>query len=199
MKFNRKDEPLDLGVYWHFDCRLADELPEDNVVRLRFLVDVVLGAVAFALLLLCAWFAYTNGTLGGSIADWERRLAANQKEAEDLRKLQQSTNSTAKRIDQAYELAGSPFLTSLLLLDLGRTRPADISLESIALSETTLVVRGSVNQPSDRATQLLSRYIDILRQEPALSAHFKDIILSAFDRVGLQGDAQTFEITMRKK
>lgn len=199
MKFNRKDEPLDLGLYWHFDCRLAGELPEDNVVRLRFLVDVVLGAIAFGLLLLSAWIFYTNGALANSIADWEQRLASQHKEAESLRQLQQTTNSTAKRIDQAYELAGAPYLASLLLLDLGRTRPADITLETISLSETTLVLRGTLNQPSDRATQLLSRYIDTLRQEPLLSAHFKDIILSSFDRVGPQGDAQTFEITMRKK
>lgn len=199
MKFNRKDEPLDLGIYWHHDCRLAAELPEDNVVRLRFLADVVFGAVAFGLLLLCTWFGYVNVTLAGSISDWERRIALLAREADDLRNVQQATNSLGKRVDQAYELVGAPYLTSILLLDLGRTRPAEITLESISLTETNLVVRGALAQQPEQATRLLGRYVETLRSEPAINAHFKEIVLSSFDRIGQADEGQTFEITMRKK
>lgn len=51
MKLGRKEDTLDLGPYWRFDCRLAAELPEDNVVRARFLADAFFGAVAFAAIL----------------------------------------------------------------------------------------------------------------------------------------------------
>lgn len=199
MKFSRKDDTLDLGPYWRFDCRLAAELPEDNVVRARFLADALFGAVAFGLLLLCLWLGYGNMALGGSIRDWEQRVAQSRQETEELQKLQQSTSSLSNRLARAAELTGSPYLVSQLLLDLGRTRPDQIRIDVIEMSETVIYLRGNITESSDRATRLLGRYVETLKRDPAIGSHFAEIIPSSIDRVTNQSDAFTFEITLRKK
>lgn len=199
MKFSGKDETLDLGPYWHFDCRLAAELPEDNVVRARFLADALLGAIAFGLLLLCLWIGYVNQSLAASIRDWEQRVGQNRTETEELQKLQQSTSSYSNRLSQAAELTGSPYLVSQLLLDLGRTRPDQIRIDVIEMSETVIYLRGNISETSDRATRLLGRYVETLRRDAAIGPHFSEITPSSIDRVTNQSNAFTFEITLRKK
>lgn len=199
MKFSRKDDTLDLGPYWHLDCRLAAELPEDNVVRARFLADALLGAIAFGLLLLCLWVGYVNASLSASIADWEQRVAQNRRETEELQKIQQSTSTYSNRLARAAELTGTPYLFSQLLLDLGRTRPDQIRIDVIEMSETVIYLRGNISETSDRATRLLGRYVETLRRDPAIGPHFSEITPSSIDRVTNQNDAFTFEITLRKK
>lgn len=199
MKFGQKDDALDLGPSWHFDCRLAAELPEDNVVRARFLADAFFGAVAFGLLLLCLWLAYVNVTLSNNIRDWEHRVQDRRTETEELQKLQQSTTSLSNRINGAAALTGSPYLVANLLLDLGRTRPDQVRLDVIDMSETVLYLRGTVSESSDRATRLLGRYVEALRQDPAIGPHFSEITPSSIERSPNQGESFTFEITLRKK
>jgi hypothetical protein len=199
MKFSRKDEVLDLGPYWRHDCRLAAELPEDNVVRARFLADALFGAIAFGLLLLCLWLGYGNMALSASISDWEQRVAQNRREMEELQKVQQSTSTYSNRLARAAELTGSPYLVSQLLLDLGRTRPDQIRLDVIEMSETVIYLRGNITESSDRATRLAGRYVETLRRDPAIGPHFSDITASSIDRVSNQNDSFTFEITLRKK
>lgn len=199
MKLGRKDDVLDLGPYWRYDCRLAAELPEDNVVRARFLADAFFGAVTFALLLLALWLGYSNATLSSSIGDWERRIAERRAETAELQKLQQATSALSHRINHAAELTGSPYLVADLLLDLGRTRPDQVRLDVIEMSETVLYLRGNINESSDRATRLLGRYVEALRNDPAIGPHFSEITPSSIDRVTNQNDSFSFEIILRKK
>lgn len=199
MKFKRKDETLDFGPYWHLDCRLAAELPEDNVVRARFLADTFFGAVTFGLLLLCLWFGYGNASLSGSIRDWERRMADKRTEMEALQKVQQDISRLGNRVSQAAELTGSPYLVSQLLLDLGRTRPSQVRIDVIQVTERMLYLRGNISETSDRATRVLGLYVQALRADPAIGPHFAEITPSSIDRVNNQSDAFSFEITLRKK
>ncbi|HYC70847.1 MAG TPA: hypothetical protein VEB66_06550 [Opitutaceae bacterium] len=199
MKFSRKDDMLDLGPYWRLDCRLAAELPEDNVVRARFLADALFGAIAFGLLLLCVWLGYANASLSGSIRDWEQRVAQSRVETDELQKLQQATSSLSNRLGRAAELAGSSYLVSQLLLDFGRTRPDQVRLDEIDMSEAVVYLRGNITESSDRATRLLGRYVEALRRDPAIGAHFAEITPSNIERVSNQNDAFSFEITLRKK
>lgn len=199
MRLGRKEDTLDLGPYWRFDCRLAAELPEDNVVRARFLADALFGAIAFGLVLLCLWLAYANLTLSNNITDWERRVAERRTETEELQKLQQATSALSNRINRAAELTGSPYLVANLLLDLGRTRPEQVRIDVIDMSETVLYLRGTVHETSDRATRLLGRYVDALRSDPAIGPHFSEISPSSIERTNNQNDSFTFEITLRKK
>jgi hypothetical protein len=198
MKINRKDDTLDLGPHWHFDCRLASELPEDNVVRLRFLVDVLAGAVVFGLVLFAAWLGYLNVTLAGSIRDWDRRMAGIQREVDELQRLQQATATLSRKINSAYRQAGAPYRAADLLLHLGRTRPELVRIDVIEFTPTALILRGGVNETSERASRLLGRYLDVLRTEPEIGPHFRDVTLTGLERVDPQGQQQSFEITLRK-
>lgn len=199
MRFKRKDETLDFGPYWHLDCRLAAELPEDNVVRARFLADALFGAIAFGLLLLCLWLGYGNTSVSGSIRDWDRRMADQRAEMEALQKVQQDISRLGNRITQATELTGSPYLLSHLLLDLGRTRPSQVRIDVIQVTERMLYLRGNISETSDRATRVLGLYVQALRADPAIGPHFAEITPSSIDRVNNQSDAFSFEVTLRKK
>ena len=169
------------------------------MVRARFLADAFFGAVAFAAILVCLWLGYSNVTLGNSIRDWERRVAERRAETEELQKLQQSIAALSNRINHAAELTGSPYLAAHLLLDLGRTRPDQVRLDVIDMSETVLYLRGTVSETSDRATRLLGRYVEVLRRDPAIGPHFAEITPSSIERTSNQSDSFAFEITLRKK
>ena len=199
MRFRRKEDTLDFGPHWHLDCRLAAELPEDNVVRARFLADAFFGAMAFGLLLLCLWSGYGNASVAGSIRDWERRMADQRTEMEALQKVQQDISRLGNRISQATELTGSPYLVSQLLLDLGRTRPDQVRIDVIQVTERMLYLRGNISETSDRATRVLGLYVQALRADPAIGPHFAEITPSSIDRVNNQSDAFSFEVTLRKK
>jgi|GEM_PF-7011869 len=85
---SRSRDPLALTPHWHLDCRLEAELPEDNLVSNRFLVDALFGSVTLMLTLLTGWLTYKNVSLRYEIHDWEQRIADNRGEIRDIQRMQ---------------------------------------------------------------------------------------------------------------
>src|SRR6185503_5481345 len=100
----RSRDPLVLSPHWHVDCRLEAELPEDNIVGTRFLINFVFCAVAVVALVFAGWLGYRNLSLRLQISDWEKRISDNKAEVAEINRMQREYAVEAAKIDQAYKL-----------------------------------------------------------------------------------------------
>lgn len=188
-------DPLVLSPNWHVDCRLEGELPEDTVVGTRFLINALSGTVAVILTLVAGWFFYQSFTLRRQIRDWEQRIETNRAEVRELQHMQSDYRNEADKIDQVYPLINPTLYVSGFTASLGRTLPAQVTVDVIEASDTRVIVRGNVRETSERASRLLTGYLDLLRNEPQIGPHFRSIILTGLERNRTNDDLQNFEIT----
>lgn len=181
---------------WRIDCRLSAQLPSGDLVRRRFLVNVLFGAVAACLLMAAAWLLYARSTVATDIAFWEQRIADNRRPAARVERLGKELAALSRRIDQAWHLVGPAYSVPDLLLAVGRTRPPVMRLDQIESNPTGLLLRGTLQEPPDQAARTLRTYLDTLRSDPALSTTFPEITPTSVQR-GERADDLTFEIALR--
>lgn len=196
---SRERDPLSLSAHWHVDLRLVAELPEDNVVGQRFLTNAVFGAVTVGTMLLTGWMGYQNWTFRQLIADWEKRMADNRPEVAEIKHMQQAYAVESAKIDQAYALMKPQLFVSGFIVDLGRTRPEQIVIDTIDLTEPGIIVRGHVRENSQRAATLLGNYTKQLGSDEKIGPLFREIALTNLDRGAGSGDLLNFELTFRLK
>ncbi len=187
-----------LSPHWHVDCRIESELPEDNVVGTRFLINVVFTAFAAGALLFTGWLGYLNLSLRHQIRDWEQRIVENRAEMLDIQRMQRDYAVEGGKIDQAYTLVRTQLYVSGFLNHIGRTRPEQMVIDIIEWNESGVIVRGSVREKSERATRLLGGYVEQLRRDDKVAPLFRDIGLTDVDR-GSTGETLRFEIVFRLK
>ncbi len=190
--------PLDLSVHWHVDCRLVAELPEDSVVGTRFLINAGIGTATVAILLGTIWLAYVNLATRETIRDWEHRIADRRSEITEVENLQLAFNRESTAIDAAYDLIHSPLVLTDFVQQVGRARPDLMVIDLIERSSNILILRGSLRESSERASRLLGAYVQQLKDNPAASAPFQDIVLTSIERIS-ESDQIRFEITFRFK
>src|SRR4051812_45410477 len=92
------------AAHWHIDCRIESELPEDNIVGTRFLINVLFGAVAIAALLFTGWLGYLDLSTRRQTHDWEQRINDNRGEVQDIKRMQRDYAVEAAKIDEAFKL-----------------------------------------------------------------------------------------------
>lgn len=194
----RSRDPLILSPHWHVDCRIEAELPEDTIVGTRFLVNTVFTALALGAFLFTGWLGYKNLSLRYQIRDWEQRISDNRAAVGEIQQLAREYAVEAAKIDQAYKLARPQLFVSGFIANVGRTRPEQVVIDIIEWNDTGLVVRGSLQERSERATRILGGYVDQLRRDRAIMPNFREISLTDLDR-GTTGETIKFEIVFRLK
>lgn len=194
MKRNR--DPLALSPHWHVDLRLEAELPEDNVVGTRFLANVFFTSIAAAMLLYTGWLGYLSLSLKQQIGDWEQRIDDHRAEVGDIKHMQREYATEAAKIDQAYALVRPQFQVSAFIAEVGRTRPEQMTVDLIEWNDSGVIVRGLINEPSKRASELLRDYVEELKKHEKIAPLFREIALTDIDR-GTGGDTLRFEIIFR--
>jgi hypothetical protein len=193
----RSRDPLVLSPHWHLDCRIEAELPEDNVVGTRFLINALFGSVAFAAVLFAGWLAYMNINLQYQIRDWDQRIADSRSEVREVQRMQHDLLVEAKKVDNAYALMKSQPYVSGFLANLGRTLPPQMNISSIESNDTAAVVRGNIRESYEAASSLFSGYLKQLGTEPEIGPNFEKITSSDFKRTNDNGII--FEITLIRK
>jgi hypothetical protein len=183
---------------WHIDCRLSAQLPSDDLVRRRFLSNVIAAGLAAAVTLFTFWQLYLGGSLSSEINYWQEQIAQHKREYTQLNLDTKRLDTQVGKLDAAYELMAAPYVVSELILDIGRTRLPAMSISSINGFAGGVVLRGTLREPSEQAAQTLRRYVDTLRKDPALSPLFSSIALTSIDREG-NTDMLTFEIALKLK
>ncbi len=193
--------PAEDAVYqgpWHIDCHLSAQLPNNKMVRRRFITTAIAGALAASALTLTCWLLYVNYTLSTDSDFWTQRISQSQRLYTDLNQSTRTLAARAGRLDRAYELMGGPFQVSDLILNLGRSRPANIEITTIEANETGVTLHGGLREPSEQASRSLRRYVEDLRRDPAIAPLFVSIALSSFQRED-DSDSLTFQISFKLK
>ena len=197
---SRERDPLGLSEHWHVDLRIVAELPEDNVVGTRFLINAVFSAVALGTLLYAGWTVALNVSLRHQINDWEKRIADNRAEVADIKHMQREYAVESAKIDQAYTLVKPQLYVSGFVSELGRSRPEQVVIDTIDWTDAGIIVRGNVRENSQRAAMLLGNYTKQLKLDEKIGPLFRDIALTNLDRgTGGGGELLNFELTFRLK
>ncbi len=183
---------------WHIDCRLSSQLPNNKLVRRRFVSTAIAAALAASALTITSWLFYVSHTLSADTAFWTERIGESQKLYNDLNQTTRTLASHTARLDTAYELMGGPYRVSDLIMSLGRTRPPNMRIDSIGATETGVAMRGGLREPSEQASRSLRRYVDELRRDPAIGPIFASVALTSLQREE-ESDSLLFEITFKLK
>lgn len=196
---NKERDPLGLSSHWHVDLRIVAELPEDNIVGTRFIINAAFGVVALAALLYAIWLGKQFGYLKDEIERWDRLQADKRAEVAEIKYMQREYAVEAAKIDQAHALVKPTLFVSGFIADLGRTRPEQVVIDSIDSSEAGITVRGNVRESSQRATRLLGNYAKQLSSDPKIGPLFQQIVLTSLDRGSNTEEVLNFELAFRAK
>lgn len=184
--------------HWHLDCRIESELPEDNVVGTRFLINTLFGALAVAAMLYAGWLSYLDLTIRRQISDWELRIKDNRAEVLEVKRMQGEYSGAAAKVDEAYRLIKPQLHVYEFLSNLGKSRPDRLLIDSIEWNDAGISVHGSLRETSQTASLLVGDYVKKLGKEEKLVALFREIRLMALDRAAGQdrapGDERGTEI-----
>ena len=183
---------------WRIDCRLSAQLPSNALIRHWFVAKTIVATLAVAALMFTGWQLYSDYIFSSETAVAEQRIADKKKETDALNLTSRNLTATSDKLEHAYTLMGAPYQVSELLISLGRARPASLRIDNIVSFETGIVMRGSLNEPSDRASRTLRQYADELRRDATVNAAFGSITLTSLDRQQ-DADAFNFELTFKLK
>ena len=183
---------------WHLNCRLSGNLPSNQLIRSRFVINTIATTLAAAVFGFTFWLLYVSNTLAVETADWTRRIAEKKLLSDELNSTTRRLAAGSDRIDQAYALMASPYRVSELVMGLGQTRPAEMRIDSVETQDAVVVLRGSFEATSDVASRILRQYVTDLRRDPRLGAPFASIALTSFVRQE-KIEAFNFEITFKLK
>ncbi len=183
---------------WRVDFRLAASLPSNDLVRRRFVVDLVAATVAVVAIMATAWQFYAGRELSAQIDYWETLNRENRKPIAEVNRLSRLLSAKSERINYAYELMQSPYAVSDFILNLGRTHPGNVRIGAITSNPNGAMLYGSLQQNSEEASRSAKRYVEDLRRDPAIGPLFASVRLTAFNREGLT-DVHRFEITFQLK
>lgn len=194
----RSRDPLGLGPHWHVDFRIEAELPEDSVVGRRFLLNAFASALAVGALLYAGWLGYLALSLQHQIRDWEQRIQDHRAEVREIEQARRDYATEAAKIDQAYALVRPQLFVSGFIADIGRTRPEQMVIDIIEWNDAGIVIRGNLQERSERATQILGGYVELLRGDAKINPLFREIVVASVSRAA-NGDVLRFEIALRLK
>jgi len=154
---------------WHPNFRNFEKLPDIKVVRTAFFVN---GAALFLALALAIYFCFQEWqlhVLGSQIAELQRQIDHDKKESDQNKDLYNKFKAEEAKILEVDSFTKSKLIVSDLLLHLGQTLPANISLESLDLRETGLSLRITVRGTPQAAAGYAFAYLEQLRADKELS------------------------------
>lgn len=192
----RKSNEFEVGPHWHQDFRDVATLPEDRVVRLRFLTNAWAGVLALGLLILVGWQLFARYSASAQLRFWDEEIATHQREHDELQLLLRDYLAESAKIGEVHRLIYSPMVVSELLLNLGRTLPETMSIDMVEYTRGIVTVRGYLVEPPERASRVLGQYLETLRKDAQIGPLFNDISAPGFGRPE-KGDQFLFELQLK--
>ena len=192
----RNPTEFDLEPNWHSDFRDLITLPEDRVVRVRFLINACAGALAFILFLLVGWLLFTRHSVAAQLHFWDEKITTHRREYDELQFVLRDYMIEAGKIQDAYDLIYIPFVPSEFVLDISRTLPDRMTVDTIGYTNGIVTIRGSLAESPEQASRVLGRYIETLRNDAQIKSLFGDISAPSLDR-SRQDNVFNFEIVLK--
>ncbi len=178
----RKPADFALEPNWHLDFRDLLSLPEDRVVRVRFLINTCSGAAALILLVLAGWQVYARANVLAQLHFWDERIATHQPEFQELQLVLRDYMAEAAKIKDAYEIIHTPFVASAFVLNIGRTLPQRMTVDTMEFADNAVTIHGSLAAPPEQASRVVGSYVETLRHDPKIGPLFSDISAPSLDR-----------------
>ena len=183
---------------WHLDCRMSAQLPSDNLVTGRFLLNLFTTSLASGVFIFTCWQLYVSNGLSSEIAYWQEQITGHKLQFSELKLATRQLETKVARIDETYKLMGPPYVVSDLVINIGRTRLPKMNFVSINGFANGVVLHGLMHETAGPAAKTLRHYIEELRKDPAIGPLFATIALISLDR-DENADALTFEIACKLK
>ncbi len=192
----RNPTEFDLEPNWHSDFRDLITLPEDRVVRVRFLINACAGALAFILFLLVGWLLFTRHSVAAQLHFWDEKITTHRREYDELQFVLRDYMIEAGKIQDACDLIYIPFVPSEFVLNISRTLPDRMTVDTIGYANGTVTMRGSLAESPEQASRVLGHYIETLRNDAQVKSLFGDITAPSLDRAR-QDNLFNFEILLK--
>ena len=192
----RNPTEFDLEPNWHSDFRDLITLPEDRVVRVRFLINACAGALAFILFLLVGWLLFTRHSVAAQLHFWDEKITTHRREYDELQFVLRDYMIEAGKIQDACDLIYIPFVPSEFVLNISRTLPDRMTVDTIGYANGTVTMRGSLAESPEQASRVLGHYIETLRNDAQVKSLFGDITAPSLDRAR-QDNLFNFEIVLK--
>jgi hypothetical protein len=194
----RKAIEFNVEPNWHLDFRDTASLPEDRVVRVRFLLNTCAAAVTIILVTIVGWQLLVRHGMATQLRYWDEKIVAHDREHGELQAMLRDYMAESGKIKDAYDLIYSPFVASEFILKIGGTLPGRMTVDMIEYAEKAIIIRGSLAEPPERASRVLGHYVEALRNDPQISSLFSDISAPSLDR-GRQDDLFHFQIVLNPR
>ena len=192
----RKPTEFDLEPTWRLDFRDVASLPEDRVVRVRFLVNTCASALTLILLTIVGWQLLARHSVTAQLRFWDEKIALHHREYDELQLVLRDYMTESDKIKDAYDLIYSRFVPSEFALAIGRTLPDRMTVDMIGYADGMITIRGSLAEPPEPASRVLGRYIEAMRNDAQIGTLFSDISARSLDRAR-DGDLFNFEIVLK--
>ena len=193
--------PAESAAYqgpWHYDCRLSAQLPSNDLIRRRFVIDTIAVTLAAAMFMFTFWQLYLSRSLSAESDYWTQWMADNRRQNEELKLSTRKLKAATERLDYAYSLMAPPYSLAELVMTLGRFRPATMQISSVDSLQSGLVLHGSLRETSENARVTLNRFREELLKDSIFSGIFASVSLTSFTRQDA-AEAFDFELTFKLK
>jgi hypothetical protein len=181
---------------WHPDFRNVQALPDTKVIRTSFLVSSAGVLVATVLATWLFFQLYQAKELYGQIAEWQRQIDRDKGPSDQAIANYKKFQAQAAPVAEVTAFLKSRPVVSELLLNLGKTLPDYVAIDSFDLSASSLNLRGTVRGAPDQASGRASTDLQLLKSDPVFNEKFSDISLVNLVR-GAQNNGLVIELAFK--
>jgi hypothetical protein len=167
---------------WHPSFRNYERLPDIKVIRTVFFVNAVAVTVAFTMFTVLIFKEYHLHSLRRQVADVRAQSDRDKPGSDQAIALFKKFQSEEKKILEIDAFLKARPLLSDLLLQIGRTLPKNIALNSLDVHDNGLVMRGTVRGAPELASGEASNYVEQLRGDKAIKVLFDEVTLTSISR-----------------
>jgi hypothetical protein len=184
---------------WRVDFQREARISDLRPVTRRFAAPVVATSLALFVLVFALWQWSVVRALDQDTDYWNQQMASNQKVVGELTRATRALRTKSARFDQASELVSVPFQLTDFILNLGRSLPPNMRVDRIEANRNRVAMSGSLREPPEQSSRILGRYMEALRNTPAIGPLFSSIELTSLQRDRGAEESLTFEITFTIK
>ena len=180
---------------WHPDFRRAERLPDTKVVRTRFFVNFAALAVAASLLLYFVYQEYTISSVGQQIADWQAKIDTNKRASDQALAVSRKFADEEKKLAELDAFLKPRMVLSEFLIHLGETLPQGITIDTVAVEDNGVSLRGSSTGTPEEASGRISPYVEQLKRDKYLDVYFGAAVQGRIERDQSSG-LMTFDLVL---
>lgn len=167
---------------WHPNFRNVEHLPDTKVVRTAFFINGMAVLVAAVLSVYVVYKQYHLGVLTGSVEQGEQIIAGNKPASDAAVDAFRKFQAVEKEFQAAESLLASKLVFSDLVFHLGATLPSEVSLAAIDYRGSGINLTGSVSGAPEKASGMVTAYLEQLRKDPLLKELFVEVELTNMSR-----------------